>query len=94
MNRPRLILTRLRGLASSWGRQMLLLREFSSFLHFLPLEQGVQTLESTPFTGGAHVLCALCVFTMCYMHCPCLTRVLNILYPSPLSCTYYLKRCI
>lgn len=55
---------RLRGLASCWGRQMLLLLEFHPFSNSCPWEQGAQTLESTPFTWGTPILWCLQAFTV------------------------------
>lgn len=52
---------RLTGLASCWGRQMLLLLGFHPFSTSCPWEQGAQTLESP------HSLCPA-AFTVCYVH--------------------------
>ena len=51
MNLPRLVLMWLRGLASIWGKEMLLLLEFHPFYTSCPWDQSVQTQESNPFTG-------------------------------------------
>lgn len=77
---------RLTGLASCWGRQMLLLLGFHPFSTSCPWEQGAQTLESPHSLCPARLPRVLRAFL-------CLTCVLNILYPFPLSSTYYLKRC-
>lgn len=76
---------RLRGLASCWGRQMLLLLEFHPFSTSCLWEQGAQTLESTRFTRGAPILSALHTFTVHYMHF-CALHVFLIsctLFPCP-----------
>lgn len=76
MNLPRLVLMWLRGLASIWGKEMLLLLEFHPFYTSCPWDQSVQTQESNPFTGEN-------AFSVYYKHLPCLTH-LRILGPFSL----------
>lgn len=80
MNRPRLVLTRLRGLASSWGRQMLLLLEFHHFYTSCPWSK-VSRPWRAPLSPGELTFSVPCVSS------PCATCIFRALHVFLISCT-------